>query len=551
MEKVTGNIIDVIAKRMFYGAVMLDEGRIVTIEDKGGVRPGQSYLLPGLVDAHVHIESSMLVPDEFARAALPHGVIASVSDPHEIANVLGAAGVDYMLARAKLTPFKTLFGAPSCVPATPFESAGAEFNAADIEALLKKPGVGYLSEMMNFPGVLNQAPDVMEKLGVAKKLGLPVDGHAPGLLGEQAAAYVSAGISTDHECRTLQEAKDKMSAGMNILIREGSAAKDFEALHSLISTHTDQVMLCSDDKHPDDLLEGHIDQLVRRAIQKGHALFDVLQTAILNPIKHYGLSIGLLQPGDSFDAIEIKDIKSFEVQRVWLNGNLVVANGTSRLPKHDVDTPNNFVAKPILEESLLLPHPGTECRIIAVEDGQLWTKQSVQKVPESNGYITADLEKDILFLVVLNRYQDAPPAVSLVTGFGIKGSTETGGAIASSVAHDSHNIVAVGTSAEWLAKAINEVITHKGGLAAIDADGLESLPLPVAGLMSDQAVEQVGPAYHAITQKVNTMGSTLSSPFMTLSFMSLLVIPELKLSDKGLFDGNNFAFCELAVAEAE
>ena len=546
MEKQRANVVDVVAKALFYGEVSIDNGRIVAIDVLGDVQPSQPYLLPGFVDAHVHIESSMLMPDEFAFAALEKGTLASVSDPHEIANVLGAEGLQLMQRRSALTPFKILFGAPSCVPATPFETAGAAVNAQDIHQLFASGDAGYLSEVMNFPGVLNNDPELMKKIAAAKAMGLPIDGHAPGLKGDAAAKYASAGITTDHECTSLQEAHDKLAAGMSILIREGSAAKDFPVLHPLLSSHPDAVMLCSDDKHPDDLLEDHIREQVKSALLLGHSLFNVLRAATFNPVTHYGISLGLLQVGDAFDAILVRDLNDFHIISAWIEGKQVVENEVCLLPHHPPECLNHFMAEAVTVETLRLPHPGLLCRVIVAQDGQLLTRQQIAPMPEKNGMVEADLENDVLFLTVINRYHSAPPVVALVKGFGL-----SDGAIASSVAHDSHNIVAVGTSPEWLEKAVNEVIRHKGGLAAASPSGLDSLPLPVAGLMSDRPADIVGPAYRRLNECAQQMGSSLHAPFMTLSFMALLVIPELKLSDKGLFDGNRFEFCSLGVEENE
>ncbi|MCP5162813.1 MAG: adenine deaminase [Hahellaceae bacterium] len=546
MTQIKANLVDVVKRRIFSAQLVYENGHIVKIQELGPEHPGDAYLVPGFVDAHVHIESSMLIPDEFAFAAMEKGTLGSVSDPHEIANVLGMQGIEFMRQRAALTPFKIMFGAPSCVPATPFETAGATLSAQDIETLFSSDSVGYLSEMMNFPGVLHQDPDVMEKLAVAQRYRVPIDGHAPGLKDLAAQKYTEAGISTDHECTTLQEAQDKIAAGMHILIREGSAARDFQALHSLLSSHPQNVMLCSDDKHPDDLLEGHIREQVIKALDLGHELFDVLNAATLNPIRHYGLPLGLLQVGDSMDALLVKDLSSFYIQRAWINGEVVVVNEQCQLPSHPVLPLNLFNASEICAEALKLPHPGGSCRVIEAEDGKLFTRQIVASLPSANGFVTADIDQDILFLAVVNRYHPAPPAVALIKGFGLKE-----GAIASSVAHDSHNIVAVGTSAQWLAAAINQVIAHKGGLAIASPAHQESIALPVAGLMSDLPAAVVGPAYHRLNSAVQHLGSPLHAPFMTLSFMALLVIPELKLSDKGLFDGTRFRFCSLSANDSE
>lgn len=546
MESVQANLVDIIAREIRWSEVLYEQGRITRINKLGEQQPGKPYLIPGFVDAHVHIESSMLVPDEFAFAALEQGTLASVSDPHEIANVLGVRGIDFMRERAALTPFPILFGAPSCVPATPFESAGAKLTQADIQQLLSSGRAGYLSEVMNFPGVLNRQPDVMEKIAAARHAGVPIDGHAPGLQGGAARQYASAGITTDHECTTLDEAFDKISAGMRILIREGSAAQDFAALHPLLGTHPDQVMFCSDDKHPDDLLVNHVRSQVIRAIELGYPLFDVLRAASFNAVRHYRLPLGLLQTGDRMDALLVQDLQQFTLDKAWLAGKEVVSAGRCTLPHHPVTPVNHFAARNVDAASLSLTHPNAPCRIIVARDGQLLTQKRIADVPNVNGKIAADIQQDVLLLAVVNRYEPAPPALGLIHGFRLRE-----GAMASSVAHDSHNIVAVGTSPQWLALAINEVIRHQGGLCAVDGTGTLSLPLPVAGLMSDQPAAVVGPRYHSLNEKAGQMGSHLRAPFMTLSFMALLVIPELKLSDKGLFDGKRFAFCSLAADASE
>lgn len=551
MDTIVGNIVDVVAKKIFFGELTVDEGFIQSIKELGPVNTESNFILPGLVDAHVHIESSMLVPEEFARAALRHGVIASVSDPHEIANVLGMQGIEFMYQHSLNLPFTILLGAPSCVPATPFETSGATLSAEDIDTLIQTGRCGYLSEVMNFPAVLSNQSDVIAKINIAKHYGIPIDGHAPGLLGEEAALYASKGISTDHECKTLNEALDKIKAGMHILIREGSAAKDFDALSPLLASHPDRVMFCSDDKHPDDLLNGHINELVVRALRNGHDLFSVLRAASFNAIKHYDLKLGLLQVGDRFDAIEVDNFNDFRIQNVWVKGQKVASEGQCDLTYPPIEKLNYFKATQVFESSLLIKHPGCSCRVIDICDGQLWTKQIIANVPNKDSFIEADLHEDILFLAVMNRYASAPPSIALIRGFGLKGNNSLGGAIASSVAHDSHNIVAVGTSAQWLSKAINHVIDLQGGMVAIDSVGMESLPLPIAGIMSDQSLEKVASTYQALNKKAVQMGSKLNAPFMTLSFMALLVIPELKLSDKGLFDATKFNFCSLGIDHNE
>ena len=540
------NLVDIPARTVCLAELRVVAGRVAAITPvakANGPDPTQPYALPGFVDAHVHVESSLLVPSEFARLALAHGTVATVSDPHEIGNVLGVAGVQYMLDNAVAGPFKFCFGAPSCVPATPFETAGATITATDIEQLFQNPQIGYLAEMMNWPGVLHRDPDVLEKIALAHRYGRPVDGHAPGLQGDDAARYASAGISTDHECFTAAEARDKLAAGMKILIREGSAARNFDALIELVPQHYEHLMFCSDDKHPDALLLGHINQLVRRAVALGYSVFDVLQMACLNPVVHYHLPVGQLRVGDPADFILVDNLTDFQVQRTYLNGELVAENGQSCLPAAPIAVVNNFHAQPVQATDFRLPVPVEQAtlRVIECFDGQLITARVDLPARIENGLAVSDMDQDVLKLAVINRYQPhVAPALAFIRGFGLKH-----GALASSVGHDSHNITAVGCDDASLARAVNLVIEAKGGLAAVGADGREILvPLPVAGLMSDQPGADVAAAYAAVDALSKELGSPLGAPFMTLSFMALLVIPSLKLSDKGLFDGQQFAFVD-------
>ncbi len=534
--QITANRVDILARRITWCSVHWEDGRISAIEEHGPERPGQPYLLPGLVDAHVHIESAMLPPAEFARMAIRHGVLAAVCDPHEIANVLGVEGVRYMVRNAAQSPFLFAFGAPSCVPATPFETAGARLDASDIEALFEAGEAQFLAEVMNFPGVLDRDPALMAKLEAARRHGLPVDGHAPGLCGTQAAAYAGAGISTDHECSSLEEAEDKIAAGMYILIREGSAARNLDALLPLLGRHPERVMFCSDDKHPDDLSQRHIDHHLRQALAAGHDLFDALRAASLNPTRHYRLPLGLLQVGDRFDAQRVDNLQDLHCLDAWLAGQQVLEQGRVLLPFTPADCPNRFDARPIAPADIDLPAQ-PRMRAIQAQDGQLLTRETWLRPRVEAGQALPDPGRDQLLLVVLNRYQPAKPAVALITGFGLRR-----GAIAGSVAHDSHNIVAVGCSREAIAAAINRVIEDRGGLALVDGDELLHLPLPIAGLMSPEPGEQVAARYQQLDARARAMGSPLRAPYMTLSFMALLVIPELKLSDQGLFDGRSFSF---------
>lgn len=539
---VTLNLVQVVERQIIKAEVTWDAGRIIAIRVLGSEEPGLNYLIPGFIDAHVHIESTMLVPSEFGRIALRHGTVASISDPHEIANVMGVDGVRFMLANARQTPFKIFFGAPSCVPATPFETANGQLGPDEIAELLDEPDICYLSEMMNFPGVLARDPVVMEKLELALQRGYPVDGHAPGLQGEQAKSYAAAGITTDHECRSLAEARSKIAAGMKILIREGSAARDFEALHPLISESPESVMLCSDDKHPDELVAGHINQLVARAVAKGHSLFDALICACINPIGHYQLPMGQLRVGDPMDAVEVADLKAFNALNVWVDGELLAEQGKS-LPGHvNVDPINCFNARKITQDDLSVASEGGMIRVIEARDGDLFTSERLFEATPVNGRIEPDLQRDLLMICVINRYQPSTPAVGFIKGFGLKR-----GALASSVAHDSHNIVAVGTDRESISAAVNALIDCQGGVVVADSDSVCLLPLPVAGIMSAEDGDRVAATYADLDRRAKQLGTTLSAPFMTLSFMALLVIPELKLSDKGLFDGRSFQFTEVVV----
>ncbi len=528
------NIIDLINRKLGFGSVQVKDGLIYKVEMTGPVKENTPYLMPGFVDAHIHIESSMLTPPAFARMAVRHGTVATVSDPHEIANVCGIEGVRYMVKLGKESGFKFFFGAPSCVPATAYETAGATLTLEDIIQLFEEKSVCYLSEMMNYPAVLTRDPLVMNKIAAAQRFGLPVDGHAPGLKGTDAKAYASAGITTDHECTSLEEAIDKIDAGMRIIIREGSAAKNYNALHSLIATHPEKVMFCSDDKHPDDLLRGHINQFVITSLIHGYTLIDILRIACVNPVDHYKLNIGLLQKSDPADMILVENLQSFKILSTWIKGNQVFDGHEVVLPQVSIPIINSFSIHPIKPPQLKLTLQAGEARLIVAIDGSIVTASASCKVTE--GDFESDMAKDILKVVVINRYTAAAPAIALIQGFGI-----TRGAIASSVAHDSHNIVAVGTNDHDLTNCINAIIEHKGGVAACVSDAQHILPLPIGGLMSPLEAKHVGQAYEQIDHFVkNHLGSTLHSPFMTLSFMALLVIPSLKLSDKGLFDGTTF-----------
>jgi adenine deaminase len=536
--QVSGHIVDVRNQKIFSGIIEVLNGKIISVTESSYV-PDQ-YILPGFIDAHVHIESSMLIPSEFARLAVVHGTVATVSDPHEIANVLGIDGIKYMIRNGKKVPFKFYFGASSCVPATTFETAGASLGVGEIDELLQMNEIKYMSEMMNFPGVLFEDPEVMAKIAVAKKYNKPIDGHAPGLKGDDARKYIQAGITTDHECFTMEEALDKIQWGMKIQIREGSAAKNFEALIGLLNSHPDMVLFCSDDKHPNDLERGHINELVKRAVAKGHDPMKVLRSCILNPVDHYGLDIGLLQVDDDADFIIVDNLSDFNVQATYIQGRLVSEDGKSLIASVEESEPNFFNAKPVSIDDIFVPAQEGSLKVIEALDGQLITNTLLVEPHVKNGGVVSDPQNDVLKLVVVNRYTPEKPAVAFIRNFNLKQ-----GAIASTVAHDSHNIIAVGVNDEDIARAINMLVEARGGISLVDGRNEQVLPLPVAGLMSADDGFAVAQAYDKMDKQAKNMGSILNAPYMTLSFMALLVIPELKLSDKGLFDGNKFAFTSL------
>jgi len=537
---IQGNIVDIDNKEIFKGEVQFENGKITAIRKSNHTI--EDYIIPGFVDAHIHIESAMLVPSEFAKIAVTHGTIATVSDPHEIANVLGVKGVDFMIENGKKVPLKFNFGAPSCVPASSFESAGAIIDADDIKKMMANPDIKYLAEMMNYPGVLFDDDEVLKKIAWAKHYNKPIDGHAPGLIGDDLTKYIATGISTDHECFTYDEGLEKLQKGMNVIIREGSAAKNFEALIDLLPEYFEKMMFCSDDKHPDDLLLGHINQLCKRAVAKGMDIFKVLQVACINPVKHYNLEVGLLQEGDPADFVVIEDLQKFNVLETYINGELVAKNGESFIKSVPFDILNNFTTDKKKIEDFRVAASSPKIRVIEALDGELVTNeiQCNSKIIDRN--LVSNTKEDVLKMTVVNRYQNSKPSIAFIKNFGIKR-----GAIASSVGHDSHNIIAIGTSDEFICKAVNLLIQHKGGICAINETTEKVVALPIAGIMSDQPAEIIGKSYAELDAMAKKMGSTLRAPFMSLSFMALLVIPSLKLSDQGLFDGTTFKFTSLEI----
>ncbi|MFC6875636.1 adenine deaminase [Flavobacterium myungsuense] len=538
--QIQGQIVDIVNRSIYSGEVTIENGKITSIIEKE--HQVKNYILPGFIDAHIHIESSMLVPSEFAKLAVLHGTVATISDPHEIANVLGKDGVYYMIENSKKVPLKFHFGAPSCVPATSFETAGAIIDSEGIKELMASPDIYYLAEMMNYPGVLFDDEEVLKKIEWAKHFGKPIDGHAPGLRGENAKKYIATGITTDHECFTFEEAQEKLNLGMKVIIREGSAAKNFNALIDLLPEHYENMMFCSDDKHPDDLIVGHINLLCARAVAKGMDVFKVLQAACINPVHHYKMNVGLLLKGDAADFIVVEDLVDFKIIQTYIDGELVAEKGQSFVKHVPFETPNNFNITAKTTSDFEIPSSASTIRVIEALEGQLITNEIHHDSLLENGKIISDVKNDVLKMAVVNRYQNTKPAVAFIKNFGLKK-----GAIASSVAHDCHNILVVGTSDEEICNAVNLIIKNTGGICAVNGTENKSLALPVAGIMSDKDGWETGKLYEEIDAMAKALGSNLRAPFMTLSFMALLVIPDLKLSDKGLFSGNTFSFVDLEV----
>lgn len=540
--KLSGKIVDVVNSRIFKGTITVDNGVIVNIiEDDNDI---DQIIMPGLVDSHVHIESSLLVPTEFARLVVPHGTVASVSDPHEIANILGIKGVQYMIEEGALVPFKFFFSAPSCVPATVFETSGCTLDAAAVDELLSKEEIKYLGEMMNYPGVVYDDEEVMKKIESAKRHGKPIDGHAPLLSGDELKKYVNAGISTDHECSTLQEALDKAALGMIIQVREGSAANNFNALIPLIEHYPENVMFCTDDAHPHELINTHINGLVKRAIALGYNELDVIKAATLTPVRHYNLEVGLLQVNDPADMIVVDNLTDFNVINTYINGELVAANGRALLKPVVIETINNFQTEHVCPDDFKVLDKGKDVRMIGVIKGELITEMIIDRPKSLDGYLECDIERDILKIAVISRYEKKKLTVGFVKNFGLKK-----GALASSVAHDSHNIVVIGCSDREMTEAVNMIIDSKGGFSVYSEEEQMMLSLPVAGLMTDEDAHKVANEYVKIRDLSIKLGSQLSDPFMTMGFMPLLVIPFMKISDKGIFDCQKFEITSLYVDE--
>lgn len=536
--KISGKIVDVINQRIHGGTLFIQNGKIQSIEYNENVKG--PYILPGFIDSHIHIESSMITPQYFAKEAVKHGTVGTVSDPHEITNVLGDTGLEAMLKDSAQVPFKIFYGVPSCVPATPFETSGAVLDSKRVGELIRRNDFYYLAEMMNFPGVINDDPEVVKKIQHAKDANKPVDGHVPGLTGKDLDKYINSGITTDHECGNYEEAVEKINKGMKIQIREGSAAKDFNALFHLINEFPDSVMLCSDDKHPDDLIKGHINKLVQKGMEQGLNLFNLLKAAIVNPVKHYNLPVGLLRENDPADFIVVSDLERFEILKTYINGQKVFDENESKIQIEPADYPNVMNAQKISSSDLAVYSKSKPVKIIHAQDRTLYTSFETSDINEQNGLISSDPANDILKIVVLNRYKSQKPSIGFIKNFGLQY-----GAIATSVAHDSHNIISVGASDKAISAAINKIIDIGGGNVVFDDNEAVSLDLEFGGLMTNKPANEVAKKYEQINSITHTLGCKLDAPFMTLAFMALPVIPELKITDQGLFDVTKFQYTSL------
>ena len=544
--RISGHIVDVFNKNIFDGTIIVEEGKIREAVHSA-VPADAPYVMPGFTDAHIHIESTLLTPENYARAAVSKGVVAVVADPHEIANVCGLEGIEFMMDNGRKSKFHFNFCAPSCVPCTTFETSGARIGHSDIAALLEKDEICAVAEFMNAFGVLTGDPECKAKLDAARRAGKKVDGHAPGMSREDLFKYAAAGISTDHECVSLKEALDHLDAGMKVIIREGSASCDFEALSPLLADHPGQLMFCSDDKYPDELMDGYIDKMVSRAVAMGYPLWNVLDAACVTPVTHYGLRHGLLRQGDSADFIIVDNLRDFNVLATFITGEQVFSSDCRNQHNpgcncREKGWPNVFKAEKIAEEDIQVhwdttKAPDARIKVIKAEDLSIRTG-TMHAVPKVCGdRIVADTDDDILKIVVYSRYGHGRPQTAFIHGFGLKR-----GAMASSIAHDSHNIVAIGTSDKDIVSAINRLIELKGGIIVCDGEESHELPLPVGGLMSDLDCITVAERYRKLKKQAKLQGCPFNAAFMTLSFMCLPVIPELKLTDKGLFDATRFEF---------
>jgi adenine deaminase len=545
-----GSLVNVFSGEIYQADVAVAQGKIAGLGSYDGkkvIDVSSKCILPGFIDSHVHIESSMLTPAEFARAALPHGTTAVVADPHEISNVLGKRGIRYMLDATEDLPLDFYFMLPSCVPATPLETSGAKLTAADLLPFLKHKRVLGLAEMMNYPGVLSVDPDVIKKITTfSHKI---IDGHAPGISGNDLSAYAGAGISSDHECVTAEEAASKIRLGMTIYIREGSAAKDLEALLPAVTRSNSRFFtLATDDFQPGDLKKGSINELIKKAIRLGMDPITAIQMATINPARHFGLRYkGAVLPGYDADMVVVDDLKNFSVKMVFKQGKLVAIGDRCIIScknRHHERTGKTVRTGRITKQAVLLKAKTGRARVIELIPDQIETKSSIMPVTVRDGFVVSDVERDILKVIVLERHKaTGNRGFGLLKGLGLKS-----GAIASTVAHDSHNIIAAGVSDEDILVALSRIQKIQGGLVVVNNEKVVAeIPLPVAGLMSDKPLDNVVQRLERIDRAVKELGVTIAHPFGTLSFLALPVIPDLKLTDKGLVDVKQFKLVDLFV----
>ncbi|NPV64923.1 MAG: adenine deaminase [Methanobacteriaceae archaeon] len=524
-----GNILNVFTGDIYPAEIIIEDGMIKIVRKIEGDFDG--ILLPGFIDSHTHIESSLMTPSSFAEATIPHGTTAVISDPHEIANVMGLEGIDFMIEDSKRVPLKFFFTAPSCVPPTEFETAGANIGVNEIRALLERDEIVALGEMMDFPGVISEDPQVIDKIKAAKKARKPIDGHAPLLSGDDLCKYVEKGISTDHESVYAEEAQEKIELGMKIMIREGSSAKNLQELAKVGGD-----FLVSDDVEPGDLIEGHMDMILRKAVEYGIDEVEAVRMVTINPADHYSLDSGAIAPGRPADIVLVDNLKNFTVKKVFINGELVAKDGEKLFKvKGNGKTPpqGKIRIKDLKSSRLEIRASGSKARVrvIKVFEEQIITSESTHELPIKDGIVQPLPEDDILKVSVIDRYGHGNIGNGFVEGFGIRE-----GALASTVAHDSHNLIVVGTSTDYMMRAVEILRRSGGGLVAVAPNESVHLRLPVAGLMSHESVNILACKARQLNDFVADMGSSLSNPFMTMSFLSLLVIPQLRLSDRGLFN---------------
>ena len=569
--KFTAYILDVLTESIYPARITIEDGIFKEIDPIAVTEETRidvdGLLVPGFIDAHIHIESSMLTPQQFAKMAVRHGTTTAVCDPHEIANVSGIEGIEFMIDNASRVPFNFYFTAPSCVPATAFETSGATLDVEDIEYLLSKDEVVGLAEMMNFPGVINGDEEVLAKLRLARKYGKPIDGHAPLVTGRDLDKYIAQHIVTDHECSNFAEAMEKKQKGMKIMVRDGSSAKNMEALFdfseklnhlkkqdgfSIIPTEIIERRLhspifdfiVSDDKHPNDLIEGHLDNSIKKASKLGIDIIQAIEMVTVNPANHFNLDGGVIVTGAKADFVVIDNLHDFNVLETYVDGECVFDGENVLFDVEEVEVENSVNACEKTAEDFDVYFDGDECEVNVIEcfNGELLTNKTTAKLKCRDGKVQSDIYQDVLKIAVVERYGSNSISNAFIKGFNLKK-----GAIASSVAHDSHNIIVVGYDSEMMARAVNTIIDNGGGFAVVSEDFEDSLSLPIAGLMSNEDAYVIAEKLNTLHKMVKALGCSLDAPFMTMAFMALLVIPSLKISDMGLFDGDNFEFVDVII----